>query len=564
MFPTTSLVMKTSILNRIALAAVLFVVSLLALPIAGAATVALVAASLNYGPIPGLLGTSYPVLNVTTAANQVTDTAKAREELWARRVLMGSRELYQDAPLSEGGFMGREVPGQQANPAIVKKAIVEIVDTQQVAGNTVNIPTMAGFGGPGVSGESTRDGNEQKVHVGSFPIVIGRYWYGIAYTAVARDETYLGGKYDKAINDGLRRLHAKKRNDDHLMRLRQAVATSPGTNNIIYPEGITSAATLKTANTLDTTLITNMGEYLPSLGGMPMDTTDDSGGSVGELFTVFSSDRALSPLLNEPAYLQGLQNADVRGDSNRLFKGGFKNWNGHGIYRWINRDHANKGPMGSPILPRARLGYALSGANTNSIVHGGGTVCGATVDNSNADATNTGDTTDGVAPVWFEFFSNAPYTFYNGQTIVADTSTDRYMLIINNDGTGYACYNYRVNNGKAIIIRGRVSIGVGTETNTHPIGSLIVECNVLGVPIGNTLMLGASALVCGSGRIDGTAVNPQMGRRTEQIRNHGMDIAVGCEGVWGNAAVKRAGDSAFPNFLYAITAVPVPGAPLIS
>lgn len=557
--------MKLKLIHQFALAVVLFVISLLAAPAFGALAFALpVAAFLNLNPAPLVLGTSYPVVNATTAANQVTDTPKAREEKWVRSVLLDdtSGSIYQTAPLAEGGFMGRIRPGDKANPKILQKCIVEVMDTQKVAGNTINIATRTGLGGPGVSGENMRDGTEQKIHVGSYQLKIGRFFFSVGYTAIARDETFQGPMYERWIKDELRFLHAKKRNDDHLMRLREATTTGVGANNIVYPEGVTSVATLKTANVLDTTLINNMGDLLPSLGGLAMDTTDDSGGSIGELFMVFSSDRALSPIRSEPAYIQGLQNADVRGDMNRIFKGGFKYWNGHGIYSWIHRDHPNRGPIGSPLLPRARLGAALTGANSNSIIHGGGLVCSATVDNTNADATNTGDTGDGIAPNYFEFFNNSPYTYYNGDTIAADTATDRYLLILNSDGS-YACYNFRVNNGKAIIIRGRTAIGVGVESYTHAKGALIVECNVLGVPIGYTHMLGAQALVCGVGTINGSPSDPKIGEVQLKNANYGMDLGIGVEGVWGNAAVKRAGDLAYPNFLLAKHAVPVQGAPLI-
>lgn len=557
--------MKTSLIRRFAIAMLLLVLSLFLAPVAGVAAFALPAlALLNYGSAPLYAGTSFPVPNTTTTTNLVADNADAREQLWVMSVLDSTKASWQDAPLAEGGFMGRYTAGSKPQGNVLQKAIVEITDTEKVAGKTVHIQTRAGLGGPGVSGNSTRLGNEQKIHIGGYDVSIGRFWFGVGYDAIARNETFQGPTFDMGIRDDLRKLHAKKRNDDHLMRLRVASASGVGLNNLVFPDGISTVATLKTANVLDTNLITAMGEYLPSLGGVPIDTTDDSGGSVGELFMVFSSDRALSPLLTEPAYIQGLQQADARGDSNRLFKGGFKNWNGHGIYRWIHRDHANKGPIGSPLLPRARLGYALTGANTNSIIHGGGLACGATVDNVNTDNTNTGDTTDGFAPRYFEFFSNSPYTYYNGDTIAAVENVTKYLLIINNDGTGYACYSYRVNNAKAIIILGRISIGVGTEVNTHPQGSLIVECNIIGTTWARSLMLGAQALVCGNGRIDGSPSNPKMGNVTSEKLDHGMQLSVGVEAVWGNAAAKRAGDGAFPGFLLAQHAVPVPGAPTIS
>jgi hypothetical protein len=555
--------MKLHLIHRAVLAALLFAVSLVAAPLVGVCAFALpLLSALNFAPAGFGFG-AYSNINVTTAANQVTDTADAREEAWVRSTLAAAQGLYQDCPLSDGGFTARHVEGKKPSPRILKKCIVELTDPSKIAGKTIHISTRAGLGGPGVAGEAQRQGSEQKLHVGSFDLTIGRFFFSVGYTAIARDETFQGPMYEDWIRDELRHLHAKKRNDDHLMRLRQVTASGVGLNNIIYPEGVTSEAALVTANTLDTTMISNMGQTLPRIGGVPMDISSDSGGSVQEAFTLFAPDMTLAPVFIEPAYQQAQRDAGVRGDSNRLFSGGLSMWDSNLLYRWIHRDHANPGSIGSPLLPRALLGNALTGANTGSIIHGGGLGAGATLDLSNADANNTGDTTDGIAPNYFEYFRAAPYTFYNGDTIAATTVTDRYLLIINGDGTGWGCYNYRINNGKAIIILARNTLSKTGETNTHPKGSVIVECNVLGTPISYPIMFAAQALVCGVGSINGSVSNPKMGLVKIKDENYGMDLGIGVEGVWGNAPVKRARDGAYTGFLKGVCAVPVSGAPLI-
>lgn len=524
------------------------------LPVFGVAAFALpLAGLLNLTPANGVLGASYTRINTTTIADNLADSSKAREELWVRRIMAGHDALYQDAPLSERGMFGRYQGGEQPSSSTLRKAVVEVMETRKVMGNTIHIPTMAGLGGPVTTGEDDRIGNEQKIHQGMYDIKTGIGWYGVGWTEVSRDETVLGSFYDRTVNDHLRQQIAKKKNDDHLMRLRQATATTLGARNIILPDGVTSIAGLKTANTIDTALITAMGEELPSMGAMPIDTTDDSGGSDGECFILLSPARSLAPLLNEPLYQGAQRDAGERGKNNPLFKGGYTKWNGHGIYRWITRDHANKGPIGSPLEPRARLGVALSAANTGSIIKGGGYVYSST---------------ETPLPQYFEFFGGAYYKFFNGDTIARDTGTTRYLLIINNDGTGWNCYSYTTvgtvaADASQITILARVTLGLTGETGTynHPQGSLVVECNVLGTPIGWTPMLGAQALVCGYGRIHEREVSETMGVRTEEIRNHTGEYAVGVKLRWGNATPTRAGDGAYPNFVMARHAVPVSGAP---
>lgn len=558
--------MKLTLFHRALFGVLLLLASLLAAPIVGACVyLAPFSAFLNFSPLGTLLGTSASLSNLTTAANLFADTADARQELWVRSTLNCAQGLYQDVPLADGGFTARHVEGRKPSDRILKKCILEITDTSKVAGKTIRIPTRSGLGAPGVQGENARIGTEGKIHAGSFDLSLGRWFQSVAYTAVARDETFQGPMFEDWIRDELRHLHAKKRNDDLLMRIRSAIATSPGSSNIMYPEGISSEATLYTENTLDTTMISTMGQTAPRLGVVPMDIgMPDSGGSVPEAFTLFAPDMTLAPVRVEPAYVQAQQNGGVRGPENRIFSGGLSYWDSHMLYSWIHRDHANPSSVGSPLLPRGLLGYALTGANTNSIIHGGGLGAGTTVDNTNADATNTGDATDGIAPNYFEFFRAAPWTFTDGSTIAATTATDRYLIIINSDGTGWGCYNYRINNGRAIIIRGRNTLSLTGETNTHPKGSVIVECNVIGTPLSYPLMLGAQCWVSGVGSINGSVSNPKMGAvQIKKEDNYGMDLGIGVECAWGCALSRRARDNAYVGFIQGIVATPVFGAPLI-
>lgn len=509
---------------------------------------------------PRILGTSYPVVNTTTVTDLTNVTSKAREELWVRRVVLGADRSYQDNPFADN-FMGR-VNVNKPDPRQLKKAVIMLTETEKVAGNTINIPTVAGFGGPGVSGEGNRIGSEQKIVPGNFPVKIGRFWFGIGFTAVARDETVIGGKLDQVISDGLRTLHAKKRSDDVMMRMRQGATTALGAiRNVQYPAGCNSIADLGSANVLDTTLVNVTGQRLPGNGAIPMDTTNDSGGSVGECFVCFATDMSLTNLQQEPAYLQALEYAHERGNNNPVFAGGFTKWNGHGIYRWINRDHANRGPIGSPLMARAFLGgLSHSGTPTytgNVTVQNGDLIYGGGV------ALNTADIGVSTDPNYFEFFENSPYTFFNGDTIAADSSTTRYVMFLNTDGT-FGVFPYILNDGhKLTISGGAVAVGpAGKRTTSFGVGTAqIIQCNASGVPYARSLFLGAEAVAVGAGTINGSRVDPQMGKRTEEHRNHDMDHGIGVEAVWGSALVTRAGDSIAPNYMLMYHALSVPGAP---
>lgn len=522
------------------------------------------------------LGASYPVINATTAANLSTQDAKAVEELWTRKVVLGADYVYQDNPLADG-FMGEGDAG---------KAIVKMTDTEKVHGNTINVTTFGGFGGPGSQGSDDRIGNEQKIQIGSFPVKIGRYWFGVGFQSVARDETMLGtGRLDGMIVEGLRQLHAQKRNDD-MIRLLIAHADANGRNNSYTVGGPTTVAGIRTAHYVDTPTITNTRNKLAGNGAMPMAVgPKDSGGSRPMKFVFFSTHHGLSHLDYESDYTSAQREGGERGANNNIFKGNYSEWSSVGIYRWYQKDHGNAGPIGSLLAPRM---YLSANMPTPTFSAGswaaGGTISNSStsyVDAAGASATlNPGIAIAGNAanadintllntpyPDYTRYFSNAPWKYHWGDTIAA-ASTQRYVMIISQSGANagkYAVFGYTANSGKNIALTTAVLTTAGSR---HPdgaflAGDLVVECNASGVPLGRSVVFGKEALICGVGTINGSRSNPQFGRRTEEHRNHDLDHAIGAEAVWGAAIVKRA-DNVAPGFLVVNHALPVDSAPVIT
>lgn len=512
------------------------------------------AVTAQFNPI---LGASYTKVNVSTVANLVALDPKAQEELWVKRVMLGAD---QDNIFSDN-MIG--APGSG-------KPFIRSDDMSKVDGNTINIPNMAPLGGPGTQGEGDRIGNEEKLRIGSFPVRIGRQWYGVGITDVAKEETVIGGQWDNLTNRMLRNRLGKKKSEDMLMILKASASAS----NIVRPNFKATRETLRSADTIGTNTITKSGLVLSGLGGTPVTIAKSKTGADIEEFLFFGHQYALSTLKSESAYLQALSYAGVRGDGNPLFKGDFTSWDGHGIYRWMLKDHDAYGPVGSTLLPRAFLGVAITAADTAQDITGGGDAAGAAAL---------------PAPNYFEFFSNALYLFTNGNSVAADTTTDRYVLIMNLTGANagkVGFYNYRVNNGnkltmllrlRAAAVGGIAATTVGNVTwntapwvaagsgnfagltDAHPVGSLVIETNSYGVPFCGSLMLGEAAGVCGHGSLKGRNA---MGARTEEHRNHGMDHGIGIETVYGTAATKRT-DGKTPNYVYVESAYQVDGLPTV-
>ena len=501
-----------------------------------------------------VLGNSYTKVNVSTVANLVALDPKAQEELWVKRVMMGAD---QDNIFSDN-MIG--APGSG-------KPFIRYDDLTKVDGNTINVPTMAPLGGPGTQGEGDRIGNEEKLRIGSFPVKVGRQWYGVGITDVAKEETVIGSQFDNMTNSLLRKRLGKKKSEDMMMTLKASATAS----NIVRPNFKAARESLRTADTVGTQTITRAGLALSGLGGVPIKVAKSETGADIEQFLYFGSQYSLSTLRSETAYLQALQYAGARGTTNPLFRGDFTSWDGHGIYRWYLRDHEAYGPVGSTLLPRAFLGQAIAANDTAPVIYGGGDAVGATIL---------------PAPNYFEYFSNALYTFTNGNTVAADVATVRYLAIQNLTGANagkVGFYSYQVNSGNTIQVLNRLraapagaslttvgnvtwnvgpwtaaaSNGFAGLTDSHPVGSLIIETNSYGVPFCGSFMLGEMAGICGHGSLRGRNA---MAARTEEHRNHGMDHGIGIETVYGTAATKRV-DGKTPNYVYVESAYAVDGFP---
>jgi N4-gp56 family major capsid protein len=514
---------------------------------------ALMAAS-HVNPV---LGVSYPKINTSTIVNLLALDAKASEEIWVKRILKGSDQ--------DNIFSDNMIGGVGSG-----KPFIRMDDLSKVDGNTINVPTMAPLGGPGAQGEGDRTGNEEKIRISSFPVRVGRQWYGVGVTDIAKSETVIGGQYDTIINASLRARLGKKKTEDMLMILK-ATATA---SNIVRPNFKSTREQLRTADTVGTTTIAKSGLVLSGLGGKPVTVSKSSTGAKIEEFLFFGHQYALQSIKSEAAYLAAVTNAGVRGANNPIFKGDYASWDGHGIYRWLLRDHDAYGPVGSTLLPRAFLGVAITAANTVQTIEGGGDAAGAAAL---------------PAPRYFEFFSNALYTFTNGNTVAADVSTVRYLGIMNLTGADagkVGFYSYQVNGGTTITMLGRlraaasgaavttlgniiwntapwVAAGSGTFaglTDNHPVGSLIFECNSFGVPFCGSLMLGEMAGVCGHGRLKDRNAHAA---RTSQEGNHNMDHGIGIETVYGSAATKRT-DGKTPNYVYVESAYAIDGLPAVT
>lgn len=287
--------------------------------------------------------------------------------------------------------------------------------------------------------------------------------------------------------------------------------------NVLYANGKT-LHTLSSADTLVWDEVVTAGQAMKPLGGLPANIA--GAGSKMPIWSqnVIATEAALFSLKLDPDYKTVLQNGDVRGRGNTIFKGGYPSIDGHTIVPYNPIDHDGVGPQGSFLNPKAFLGEAIVAGTAVINVKGGGTLAEST----QAD--------------FFRYFPNGPYEFFDTGSIVPATAV-QYFLIYNLTGADagkMGMYSYTTgNNGSQITIVNRLgsaasvarvttlgdvvwNTGVwsGRHTDAHPEGSLIIPCNSKGVPIGDTLVLGRCAALRGYGK--------WRGHRSQETHNGGF------------------------------------------
>jgi hypothetical protein len=258
--------------------------------------------------------------------------------------------------------------------------------------------------------------------------------------------------------------------------------------------------------------------------------------------------------------------ADTRGD-NALFTGDWVDVEGTGVYEWQNGDHTRDDYVGSPYAARALLGTAITAGSTAFNITGGGNP-------TSAQKANT---------LYFQWFSNAAYSFIDGvTTIAANTSTQRYVLI--QDGTTgfFGMFGYLINSGAALTVNIRLSpvtagvanatvghvtwntgVWAGLHTENLSQGSFIYECNSYGQPFVLVSGMASHMLVCGHGNIGGRSgiCDRRINGGADGV-SYGQQRGIGAATRWGCAPTYEA-DGSHRNSLLMEVAFCPPGLPVV-
>jgi hypothetical protein len=431
----------------------------------------------------------------TTGTTLNTQDAASLRQLWHKGALIGEEE--------EDFF-------QQFEGSSERSPIWTTNDTSKGNGQKITYTTTSGYYGEGKYGEGLFEGpsDYEQDDINSFNLTVD-FVRNASSRSVRADELMgLRDELSAMVPVKLGKWLGRTKRDQ-IMGL--SVLTLP-TENRIYAGGKT-LDTLGSADALSWDDIVTAGAAMKPLGGMPADVSQQGRNSIWSQLFIPSETAALSLRL-DPDYKTVLQNGDVRGRGNTMFKGGYPSIDGHSIVPHNALNHAGKGPVGSFLAPEAFLGVAITGTTDAAR-----TLSGGGADNADGALTGAGK------PLWFKYFGGHDYRFVD--TGVLDVSGSSigpvagpyYAIIYNTTGAnagkwGFVKYTTG-NNGNAITITefltgqadgtyrkgtvGSVTWDAGDNTEVWASGALIIPANAKGVPFGHTLALGAGGICRGYG-----------------------------------------------------------------
>lgn len=383
-------------------------------------------------------------------------------------------------------------------------------------GHTMTFTNMSGFYNEGKVGEGLFEGPDdfESPDINSYDLVVDFVRNAVRHTERTEEVMGMRGEIASQFNVELGKWLGRKKSEQMFMMFMLKL----NAENVMCANGKT-VATLGSADALLWDEIVTAGQAMKPLGGLPANIAASGSNAPIWSQTVVATEAALLSLKLDSDYKTALQNADVRGKGNTIFRGGYVPVDGHTVIPYNPIDHDGIGAVGSPLNPKAFLGVEVT-ADTNGAaldIKGGGNA---------TDAAKT-------AKLYFKYFPGYAYPFIDTGAFSASDyaksdganydSEEKYFLIYNLTGTDAGkcgMYAYTTgNNGNKIAVTKRLAVGTtginettigsvtwdtgvwsGKHTSAHPAGSLIIPCNAKGVPIADTLFLGRAAALRGYGK----------------------------------------------------------------
>jgi hypothetical protein len=420
--------------------------------------------------------------NETTYSDLVTADSDFRAVVWSRIFTQSFR--YRSKWRHFSGPQDSGMP-------IVKKTDLSAGVAQDVVYSMVSP-----IGGQGKLGENLLREATRPLDQSSFRVRVDLQRQAIAYNQLInwlRSDMNPEQQAVKLLSDW-----AVQKYDDDIQTVirRYGMVSAPGVN-LYRIGGATTRNGILSSNTMSPTVIEAVKARLMANGASPIANDLVENGSVIPQFLLYGHDALMRPLRTNSTYLNTLQYGDVRGKDNALFTGRYPMWDNNILYADEMGTTDGNGRQGTPLLPIAFLGTALT-EGTSTTITGGGTT----------DPAGTGD--------YFANFPGYPWYITTSDTLPTDNNT-YYLMIFNLTGAdagkyeiaSYTTSGFEATGKSMTITRGSASdagnaraLAAGRYQNTHPSGSVIVPCTLQGVPLGWGLHLGSDALRYATGAIE--------------------------------------------------------------
>jgi hypothetical protein len=379
-------------------------------------------------------------------------------------------------------------------------------DVSKGAGQRVTIRSLAGFYGEPKEGDSLF---EESADFEEF--VMNDYQLDVDYIRWAtrmteRSEEFMGlrGELKSGLPREAGQWLGRIKTERMLMELRDRSTSdnqiNAGGKDIKIGVAATGC-TLASANTLSYDEVIAASTKLKTQGGEPAVVKTQGKNRIQGYVCVATTDSLFS-LETDDTYVANLRTGGSRGNGNLLFAGGWADIRGNIICEMPTVDHDGRGPIGSPLNPKAIVGEAVTLTATGGTLKFGGSAAGAA---------NT-------AAQYTKWFPGHDYKYGEGD-VGTPTSTHHYLLIINppngaNPNKWCVAKYAAGNNGNQIVCTesthtGSTTVGSvnpasapwsGNTTNAIQVGATVLPCTSDGVPFADTLFMSKGAAIRGYGK----------------------------------------------------------------
>ena len=471
----------------------------------------------------GLTGGNVDLItNTTSYADLLKGEANSdlRSRLWSELVTRDAREKNVFAK-----FIGGEGSG---------KPITEKRDLSAGGSDKVTFTTVAPIRGQGVRGEAILKNNTDTLDFGTFNVEIDLVRHAVSWTQVLKLMRFTGKTIDQLSAEVMSEWMSRTEQDQIQFVLRQACYKNTGSKNVISGYGTGASGALKYVDGLSTDIIQEAKQALIANGAEPMNTGGDENQEIpGYLF--FAPDAVLRPLRSDPDYLEAITSADVRSADNKLYSGSYAKWDNNIIANHNVIIDTARGRQGSPLLPTF---YAYSDVDAGSKI-----------------ATD-GDTFANFRGAYVKVPGGG------GDAVGDDDSGTYYILGIDPAGKTrlYSYAQNAIEDGATDFSDITLTLESGTVDtkgdDNFAAGSMFVQANELGTPIGYALAMGKDALYFAKGSIYGEQIF-----HYDDFANSGNEAhlsAVGVQSVYG-MGVRKDTRGRFPGIQLVECVRQVPG-----